>query len=58
MGPVCSFLSKVNEMPYNPRIRALPGGEEIIMLTDNVVDKMKSGQRTYYKIVKAGFRFI
>ena len=52
-GPVCSLLSEVNEMPFNSEFRALPGGEDLITLTESVVGKMSTDQRTSYKLVKA-----
>ena len=53
MGPVGSLLSKVNEMPYNPGFRALPGGEELVTLQGEVLEKMSTDQKTCYKLVKA-----
>ena len=50
---VCSLLSKVNEMPYDPDFRALPGGEELIILTEDVLTKMSTDQCICYKLVKA-----
>ena len=31
-GPVCSLLSQVNEMAYNPDFRVIPGSERIIYI--------------------------
>ena len=42
MGPVCSLLSKVNEMPYNLGFKALPRGEGLITLTEEVLISMSS----------------
>ena len=52
-GEVCSLLSKVHEMPYDPEFRALPGGEELIILTEAVLAKMSTDQCQCYKLVKA-----
>ena len=52
-GPVCSLLTQVNEMAYNPNFRALPGGEDLISIPDKVVDSMSTDQRTSYRLVEA-----
>ena len=39
-GPVCSLLSKVNEMLFNPSFKAMPGGEDIIEIPVEVVEKL------------------
>ena len=52
-GPVGSLLSKVNDMPYNPDFRALPGGEDLINLPEEVVNKMSTDQKSCYKLVGA-----
>ena len=36
-GPVCSLLSRVNEMPFNPEFKALPGGEDLIFIQEEVL---------------------
>ena len=36
--PVCSLLSQVNEMAYDPDFRAIPGSEKIIYIPENVVN--------------------
>ena len=46
MGPFCSLLSKVNDIPYIPGFKALPGGEDLITLTKEVLSSMSSDQRT------------
>ena len=53
MGPVCSLLSRVNEMAYDSKFRPLPGGEDLIAMTEKTVDGMSSDQRTSYRLVKA-----
>jgi hypothetical protein len=52
-GPVCSLLSKVNEMTYNPNFRAMPGGEDLISLPEEVVAKMSTDQKSCYNLVQA-----
>ena len=52
-GPVGSLLSKVNDMPYNPDFRALPGGEDLINLPEEVVNKMSTDQKSCYMLVGA-----
>ena len=52
-GPVCSLLSKVGEMPYNPKFKALPGGEDLIELSEEVVNNMSTDQSVCYKLVVA-----
>ena len=52
-GPVCSLLSRVNEMPFDPDFRALPGGEELIQIPEEVLRKMSTDQRTSYTLVEA-----
>ena len=53
MGSVCSLLSKVNDMTYNPGFKGLPGGEDLIAMPENVVNSMSTDQRTSYKLVQA-----
>ena len=53
MGPVCSLLTRVNEMVFNPGFRALPGGEDLISIPEDVVNTMSTDQRTSYKLVEA-----
>ena len=53
MGPVCSLLSKVNEMEYNPNFKKLPGGEDLISIPQKVLDKMSTDQKVCYKLVEA-----
>ena len=52
-GPVCSLLSKVNEMPFDPNFRALPGGEELIRIPEEVLKTMSTDQRISYSLVEA-----
>ena len=52
-SPVCSLLSKVGEMPYNPKFKALPGGEDLIELSEEVVNNMSTDQSVCYKLVVA-----
>ena len=52
-GPVCSLLSKVGEMPFNPSFKALPGGEDLVVLSEEVVKKMSTDQKMCYQLVVA-----
>ena len=52
-GPVCSLLSVVNEMPFNPSFRALPIGEDLITMPEDIVNNLSTDQMTTYKLVKA-----
>ena len=52
-GPVCSLLSKVNEMLFNPSFKAMPGGEDIIEIPAEVVARMSTDQKVCYKLVEA-----
>ena len=53
IGPVCSLLSRVNEMPFNPGFRAIPGGEDLISIPEAVLKTMSTDQRTCYTLVEA-----
>ena len=53
MGEVCSLLSTVNEMPYDPHFRKFPGGEDLIHIPDEVLNNMSTDQKTCYKLVHA-----
>ena len=52
-GPVCSLLTKVEDMEYNPKFRALSSGEAIIEIPDNVLKEMSTDQKTSYRLVAA-----
>ena len=52
-GDVCSHLSKVNEMQYDPGLRQMAGGEDLIYIREEVLDKMSTDQKTCYKLVQA-----
>ena len=51
-GEVCSLLSKVNEMPYDPNFKVLPGGEDLIYIPEDVAKNMGSLQNKCYKLVE------
>lgn len=51
-GPVCSILTKVNDMEYNPRFKAMPGGEALIEIPEAVVHAMSTDQKLSYKLVQ------
>ena len=53
LGPVCSLLSKVEQMPFNPNFKALSGGEDLIPLADEILEGMSTDQKTCYKLVNA-----
>ena len=40
-------------MDFNPSFKALPGGEALIMIPDNVVETMSTDQKQCYKLVQA-----
>lgn len=52
-GPVCSLLSKVNEMEFDPQFRSLPGNESLLYIPENVVNSMSTDQQTCYKLIEA-----
>ena len=35
-GDVCSLLSSVNKMPHDPEFKRMPGGEDLIYLSEEV----------------------
>ena len=62
-GPTCSkdgfqgnvgkLLSVVEEMEYNPNFRALPGGEDLITIPDDIVQKMSTDAKLCYRLSQA-----
>ena len=44
-GPVCSLLSHVNEIAYDPDFRVIPGSERIIYIPEKVVNSMSTDRR-------------
>lgn len=52
-GPVGKLLSTVNQMEYNPNFIALPNGEDLINIPDNIVKNMSTDQNLCYKLCKA-----
>ena len=52
-GPVCSLLTKVGDMKYNPSFKALPSGEDLVKLPLDVVNKMSTDQKRCYELVVA-----
>ena len=52
-GPVCSLLSKVEQMEYNPNFKGIPEGEALISIPEEVIEKMSTDQKTCYKLVQA-----
>ena len=52
-GEVCSLLARVNEMPFNPEFKALPGGEDLVSIPDQILKTMSTDQRTSHTLVEA-----
>lgn len=52
-GPVCSLLSQVEQMEFNPRFNGMPDGEALITIPEEVLEKMSTDQKTCYKLVLA-----
>ena len=52
-GPVGRLLPKVEEMPFNPGFEALPGGEDLPPLSEEVVKGMSTDQKMCFKLVQA-----
>ena len=58
MMPIGKLLSEVLEMEVNPNFLALPGGEDLHSLPDEVVKSLLTDANVLYKYVqavKAGF---
>ena len=53
IGPVCSLLSKVTEMEYDPNFKAMPGGEDLMEIPEKVLKEMSTDQKQCYKLVQA-----
>ena len=52
-GEVCSLLSDVNNMPYNPYFEGLPDGEDLRTIPDDILKNMSTDQKMCYKLVNA-----
>lgn len=52
-GEIGKLLSKVSEMELNPNFRALPGGEDLIALPEDVVKTLSTDACISYKYVQA-----
>ena len=52
-GPVCTLLSKVDHMEYNPSFKAMPGGETLINIPEDILRNMSTDQKVCYKLVNA-----
>ena len=52
-GPVGKLLPKVEQMPFDPNFEALPGGEDLLPLSDTVVKGMSTDQKSCYRLVQA-----
>ncbi|KAF0297732.1 hypothetical protein FJT64_004840 [Amphibalanus amphitrite] len=53
MGPVCSQLGGVCDMEYDPSFKAMPGGEDLIPIPEEVLTEMSNDQRNCYQLVMA-----
>ena len=40
-------------MPFNPNFKALPGGEDLISIPDQILKTMSTDQKTSYTLVQA-----
>ena len=52
-GELGKLLPKVNELPNNYKFKALPGGEDLIDLPDDIVKTLSTDQHNCYLLVKA-----
>ena len=52
-GPICSLLSKVDQMSYNPNFKAMPNGEPLIDIPQDVLGKMSTDQKVCYRLINA-----
>ena len=52
-GPVCSLLTKIDKMEFNPHFDSIPDGEDMIDIPDHIVENMSTDQKLCYKLVKA-----
>ena len=52
-GPVCSLLSEVHSMDYNPNFQPLSGGEDLIDIPEEILRQMSTDQKTSYRLVTA-----
>ena len=52
-GAIGKLLSKVNELDINYDFKAITGGEDLIPLTDEVVNSLSTDQHNCYLLVKA-----
>ena len=52
-GPVGKLLSTVESMDYNPGFRAMPGGQDLISIPDEVLKSMSTDAQVCYRLVQA-----
>ena len=52
-GPIGKLLSKVNELPINYDFKVMSGGEDLIHLTDEVVNSLSTDQHNCYLLANA-----
>ena len=50
LGHIGKLLGSVNEMECQPKFKALPGGEDLIILPKNVLYNMSTDQQLSYKL--------
>ena len=53
IGPVCSKLSSIDEMEYNPSFKPMPGGEDFIEIPPEVLSTMSTDQKACYQLASA-----
>ena len=49
-GPIGKLLGSVNEMEYQHEFKALPGGEDLIILPKIVLENMSTDEQLSYKL--------
>ena len=52
-GEVCSLLSEVDSMAYNPDFERLKEGEDLIIIPEEILKNMSTDQKLSYKLVNA-----
>ena len=52
-GPIGKLLSKVHDLPINYEFKAMPGGEDLILLPEDVVKSLSTDQHNCYLLAKA-----
>ena len=52
-GPIGKLLGKVHEMPVNYKFKAIPEGEDLIHLPEDIIKTLSTDQHNCYLLVKA-----